>query len=849
MNRAAPIPESTTSTRTGRLWADPLWQAPLALVALAATAGLVLDRHVPIGLPISLGTAAVGLLAWLASWLRRVHRQAVVFLCLTTAALGAAYHHWHIHSYAADDIGHFVRAEPKPAHLRGVLEEEPITPRQPPEDVLLSFHHGETTTAMLAVTEVCHAGTWVPVSGRVRLTVAGRLPGLHVGDEIDVVGRLSAPRNPGNPGEFDFSSYLRDQRIRAVVQVQKTSEAITRLNEGWPRSLRGWLAVLRGRCRSLLEQMIPQEREQGLAIALLLGDGSSMSREDWDRYTRTGVVHVLVVSGQHLVVLAVFLWFVLRCLEVRRRTGAVIIAVSLLVYSLMVGMQPPIMRSAVMACAVCGAILLRRPGIAANTFALSWLVVGVLNPTDLCSTGCQLSFLCVALLIWGSRFWLRRKQDSLDRLVEKSRPTWQRLSLWLLRAIGMSFAVSLGLWLAVAPLVALRYNTISPTGVLLTPPLVLLTSVALLIGFLLLLVAWVSPLLAVPFARLTCWSLTACDQLVNLADALPCGHIYVPNLPTWWIWVLYVGITAVVLLECLQRYRRWLMLAGIGWLCVGLLGGAAPRSSDEMRCTFLSVGHGICTVIEAPDGRFLLYDAGAMRGPDVARRQIAPFLWHRGIRRIDEVFLSHADLDHFNGLPALLERFAVGQVSCIPGFFEKRTPAVDELLRNLERYRVPRRTVRTGDWLTAGGLEMEVLHPAEQGTEQTENARCLVLRMQHAGHKLLLTGDVDGEGQQRVLQQPTEPLDVLTAPHHGSRTANSPALAAWAQPRFVIASQGPPRGPARKPEPYSGRGARYLDTWTHGAITIRSHATGLVIETFRSKQRWVAHGNGEPPGW
>ena len=74
----------------------------------------------------------------------------------------------------------------------------------------------------------------------------------------------------------------------------------------------------------------------------------------------------------------------------------------------------------------------------------------------------------------------------------------------------------------------------------------------------------------------------------------------------------------------------------------------------------LPVGHGGCTVLETPDGRTLLYDAGALAGPEVTRRQIAPFLWSRGIRRIDEVILSHADLDHFNGLPSLLDRFAIG---------------------------------------------------------------------------------------------------------------------------------------------------------------------------------------------
>src|SRR5262245_34808260 len=96
--------------------------------------------------------------------------------------------------------------------------------------------------------------------------------------------------------------------------------------------------------------------------------------------------------------------------------------------------------------------------------------------------------------------------------------------------------------------------------------------------------------------------------------------------------------------------------------------------------TFVAVGHGGCTVIETPDGRTILYDAGSITGPEVTRRHIAPFLWHRGIRRIDEVIVSHADLDHFNGVPALAERFAIGQVSLTPSFSAKPTPGVKAVL-------------------------------------------------------------------------------------------------------------------------------------------------------------------------
>jgi competence protein ComEC len=132
-----------------------------------------------------------------------------------------------------------------------------------------------------------------------------------------------------------------------------------------------------------------------LAAALLLGDSTALDREEWDVYVRTGVIHVLAISGQHLVILGWFLWLVLRVGGVRTRHGAWAVAAFLLGYALMTGARPSAVRAAVMVCVLCGGIVLRRRVISANVFAFSWLVVVAVNPTDPFTAGCQLSFLSV----------------------------------------------------------------------------------------------------------------------------------------------------------------------------------------------------------------------------------------------------------------------------------------------------------------------------------------------------------------------------------------------------------------------------------------------------------------------
>lgn len=809
-----------------------VWRAPLFPLALVLTSGIVVDRYANVPIGLSLLVAVLGLVAWGVAWTGRAHGLSLVYLAGAVAGVGAAYHHWNHFSAHEDDVGAVATPDPQPARLRGTLDEEPVLIWHPPNDGLQSFSRPNPTQSVLRVRARRDRNDWLPASGRVRLVIAGRpAESLHVGDEVEAVGRLVAPPAPANPGEFDYAKHLRDQRIRAMLLVQKTADGVERLAEGSAWSPAGWLAALRGRGDHALRDAMP-EGQAGVAAALLLGEGAAMSTEEWQQYIRTGVVHVLAISGQHLVILAGFLWFALRVIGVRTAHGAWVVGLVVFGYALLAGGRPPVLRSAVMVAVACGSLILRRPPLTANAFALAWIAVAAANPGDLFDTGCQLSFLAVAVLYWGTR-WLQREPDAIERLIDASRPAWLRGLRGVGRAVLLSYAVTVVIWLAVAPLVAARYHLVSPIALLIGPPTVLLTTIALLAGFVLLLSAMVCPPLVRPAASVTRLSLAACNGLVASADRLPL-QFYVGDVPEWWLWGFYAGLLGVLWLGSLRV--RWAVPVGAAWVCVGLVGGAARPHTDEFRCTFLAVGHGGCAVIETPDGRTLLYDAGALAGPDVARRQIAPYLWQRGIRRIDDVFLSHADLDHFNALPGILERFAVGQVTYTPSFAEKSSAGVATVLQALRQRGVPTRIVSAGQQLTAGNVTLDVLHPPSIGPDGAENERSLVLLMKHEGHTILLTGDLEKTGLERVLSEPSPRPDVLMAPHHGSRAANTEALALWAQPRVVIACQGPPRG--RVLEPYSSRGARYLGTWPHGAITVRSTAEALTVETFRTGERW-----------
>ena len=810
----------------------PVWSAPLVPVALAMTIGIVADRFGVIPLPASLGCALVCVLAWLIFTNTKYQWLALFYLWSGVAGLGAAYHHWQRYHVDANDVRQFADYDGRPTRLRGALATAPIT-QKGQTDALRTFPTRDTTRFVLRATQRQDftSRQWADVAGSVQVTLIGHASDITVADEVELLGRLALPEDAVNPGGFDYASFLRDQGITATLTVLESDEVIL-IRRGWPTSLFGWLAVIRGWAQRTLARDLAGQ--SGVASALLLGEGTGMTGDDWEQYLRTGVIHVLAISGQHLVVLAGFLWLTARLFGVRRRYAAPVIALFLIGYALLTGGRPPVMRAAWVVAAYCGGILLQRPVAHANTFALGWIGVALMNPADIFNAGCQLSFLAVAVLVWGIGRWNEEPADPLQRVIDQSRPWYAMAAVWLGHWLLAAYAINAAVWLAVAPLVAAYFHLFSPIALLIGPPMVVLTSIALLTGFGFLLFGWCPPL-AWLFGIVTQGSLIGCEWLVSLGQQMPGAYFFVAEVPTWWLWVFYVPLLIGMCSPFVWRHGRWAFLTAGVWLAFGVLLQMAPHRPGEFRCTFVAVGHGGCTVIETPNGRVIVYDAGATTGPDVTRRNIAPFLWARGIRRIDDVILSHGDLDHFNGIPQLAERFTIGRVLRTPTFAERNLAGMRKALSAIESRGIPIEIVHRGQQWETDGVTFEVLHPPAVGPAGNENARSLVLLVKHADWSMLLTGDLEEAGLAQVLTLEPPRLDVLMAPHHGSDKSNVPVLAAWAKPKLVVSCQTAPMSERLSVKMYEKMGAKFLGTWPNGAITIRPGDKAAPVETYRTR--------------
>ncbi len=799
-----------TRERTARLEL-----APLVPLLAAVVCGIAIDRFVePWGTRtwVELAVASTTVAA-LAVPRRRIF---VLALLAALAAMGGGWDHYRWSDMDHDDLAWTVAEAPSPAWVRGDVRET-LGLRTTegfgasPED-----RTQVTTRFVLDLTEISDGKQWRPICGRTVTIVAGDRREIEAGQAVEAAGQIARVAGPNNPGEFDYRAYLRAQGIRLRLTVDDSASLWRRPGQQAP-TLAGFLGRVRGWSRRrLVEGLDPTVAP--LAAALLLGQREGIDPEVNDAFARTGTTHLLAISGLQLQALALALLVVFRGLGLKRRPAYWIVGLAMAGYALVVGLAPSVVRATIMTTSFCLAAIAGRLDRPANTMALAALGTLAINPSYLFDIGCQLSFLAIGTLIWLvppacaltraqiekiriSVFGPNRALLELERRLEPAWRTVIRRGLtWMVDGVVASTVV----WLAALPLVALTFHLISPIGILLNIPLIPFTTAALLLSGLSLGLSSIWGPLGSPLAWSAGWLLKGSKAIVLWGVGQPWGHRFVVGPTFGWVLVFYalLGTAAVAatrgagrvptgLAGWLRGPRPWWILGA--WVLAGwLLSAGIPPRPLRPAADLLAVGHGLAVLIQTPGGRNLLYDCGRLGDPSVGRRIIAPALWARGVRRIDTVFLSHADLDHYNGLTDLLDRFPIGEVRAPPGFTDAANVGASRLIDLVRSRGIPVRPIAAPECWEDAGVHFTVRHPPSGWhPEAPDNARSLVLDIAFAGHHLLLTGDLEQLGLIELLAQPSPqpPPDVLLSPHHGGRAANPDWLYEWARPRRVVVSQ------------------------------------------------------------
>lgn len=859
--------------------------APLALPAAGLALGIALDWSMPAPL---FAWLAIGVVAAIAAVTRRDRAAWLTAgLFVMSVALGVVRHQLAFNRWPSDHVSRMVPEDAVVGTLRGIIADTPETYVPSSATGPRAFVSSPRTRFVLRTENwIDTQDRTLPSSGDVVVYVTPARPELGPGDRIEVFGRIYRIPPPANPGEWDRGLALRRNGILVGLSAN-TFEALRVVERP---SAAAPLRLLHSARRALSATLRdtgagPAEEEVGSVLdALVLAQRSRVADSINDAYVKTGNSHLLAASGLNVAWLVLFVWLAALPARLSLRQTAVIALLVVNGYGILAEPNPPILRAVLMADLAGIAILFRRPLNTRNWLATSVIVLLLANPCMLFGAGFQLSFgVLIALLelsptVHEAMLSGLRRALRLPQLLKTTQaddiPPAQRRKERVARAIAWVMAVPFAAWLGGLPLLVLHFGAVSPWAPFSTAVLGPFAFGVMLLGFVKLALAVVLPSTAVVTGPLLTGLTDTMNGVVEAFARLPGSFVRVGSPGPVGVAMMYAVLIAWIGWERLSEHWQALIagrLARGGRLPAWYtnlsprLRFAAPRlacmalyvlpllpmprwpwpsAERPLRVWVLAVGDGSATVIELPNGRTLLYDAGTRNNYDAAARTLLPFLRTRGITRIDAAFVSHPDLDHFSALERLVEVVPVGRLILNEHFepfaADQRSAVI--FLKKVRAAGVRIETISAG-WRMpdTGAVEIRALWPPPAAAFiNNDNNSSTVLRIALDGRSLLLTGDIAEYAMDQLIEAASDSADAaglrcdaMVLPHHGGMTGSTPGFLETAGAGIVIRSSAMHDDDTVNGMIEAVADRRYYNTADAGCVEVRWAAGKLAIETMR----------------
>lgn len=678
-----------------------------------------------------------------------------------------------------------------------------------------------------------------PVRFRASLYVHGSGPSLLPGQRIWAEAKLQPLAPPSNPGEKNFTAARKRQaflfsgsvvggRLLVLSPPSEMWTAIARTQEGLSAAVR---------------RLAPSEDAAALFLTLAAGQRAALDDSLEDAFSRSGLAHVLSVSGLHVAALALMTLALLRRLLVRvgarfrgieaRRVAAPASVPFVWAYVVFTGNQPPAVRSAVMATVVLLGLALWRRADGLNSLSAAAILLVIWAPSSVVDLSLQLSFLAVlSLLLLTPALSAAIALAPLDPTEER---WWMRLWGKARETILETFGASAAVTGASVPLVASAFGRASLAGLI--SNIVCLPLCGLLTGFAAGGVALfiVSPVLATPVLWAGAWVSQLLIILTRFFAAMPLATVKLPMFGPWLTAMYALGLAMWSLGS--GRWRLAGLLTPAALVMAVLLPVFTPQ--PPLRITFLSVGQGDSMVLSSRGHHALVDGGGAPGGADTGQRYVLPFLQHEHIDRLDLAVLSHPHPDHALGMISALAEVPTDRLwlpaSSTDGALSRKLIAaagqakVEEVQAEWPSFQL-------------GEATLEVLAPPlPEDRELLEgvNDRSVVVLVRHGDVTVLLAGDVEEAGEEQLLDR-LGPVTVLKAPHHGSRTSSTEPMLARTRPQYVVFCVGL-RNRFGFPHPevverYQSLGSECFRTDLDGAVTLESDGHQVRLSGYLTRE-------------
>lgn len=671
------------------------------------------------------------------------------------------------------------------------------------------------------------AAGWTNAAGTIKFYISEDTNCVKIGDSFETFCKLRKFQSADNPGQFDTAEYMRRNNVYLSASI-KSANAITIIDS--PHSPKNSPIRIKSKLHQFAVSALLNDTEEdkyiSLTEAMVLGSRTKIDGSLYNAFIKTGLVHLIALSGLNVGILAGLAWWLGVQLGFLHKGRALVCIAGVAIFLLVIPLQPSALRAGIMAAIFCLSYFFSVRANLLNTLAISAIVLLLIKPTDFLDAGFQLSFAATLGIILFYKQFLNFLMSPFENL---KNPVLCKF----LKIVLAAFSTGCTAWLAISPITVWHFCQIQLLSAIWTVAAIIPATAIIILGTLKILLNPLLPTIAAGLAVIINFSALVLSKLVIFFADVPFTYI-ITGKPHISIILL---ICLLILLWRAFPFRKTalnliypavILLLFASVFCVNKF-----KNFNSLQLTVLSVGHGQAAIVNI-DGQNIIIDAGSISQNNVGGNIVNPFLDYSAIDKIDSVFISHDDIDHYNGLPEIISAHKCQNIFAPAQFIQNISDSnaamvLEQFLQNKKLSLTPAPAQKI-----IGSAEISLLWPMETTNENlySDNEASLVLLIEYAGRKILFCSDIPSDIQKQLMNlYPDLDIDIMITPHHGSQRTTDDSFITFFRPEYLITSCAEFRFAGISKQIKNSENSFY--TCKHGAISFGITSTGKIkIDTF-----------------